>query len=122
MKEYPPIHERKVPDEPAWREWCSFACDMAHRSFTDRDGTRWKVSVVEPEVASQGRERRGEPRRPAAAARPKTPQLATRPITIPWLCFQSKSTRLRLSPVPSTWAAMTDVELEDLMADAKRAE
>jgi hypothetical protein len=88
---------------------------MAERSFIDREGVRWTVSVIETTESTEERERRTAPRKQRLA---KKASLSTRPSAAPWLSFQSKRTRLRLIPFPSEWREMTDVELEDLLADA----
>lgn len=90
---------------------------MSHRSFTDREGVRWKVSVLEPAKESGERERRAEPR-PRPKIKGNTPQLATRPLEVSQLHFESRSSRRQLTPIPAGWEQMDDVELEDLLADS----
>jgi hypothetical protein len=91
---------------------------MSPRSFLDREGVRWHVSEVIPESSTDSRERRAEPR-PQPRGKLKKARLTTRPVAIAWLLFESRSSRRQLSPVPDGWAAMNDVELEDLMADSR---
>jgi hypothetical protein len=90
---------------------------MPARSFTDRTGMLWRVSEIRGDdlaVPQEPRERRAQVR---SAPRPtrKAARLETRPLDLPWLCFESRSERRRVSPVPAEWRELTDEELEDLM-------
>lgn len=89
---------------------------MRHRSFTDRNGVRWTVSEVTKDAPTfvENRERRAEARsenqRPAESTR-----LATRPLDLPWLSFESSKARRRISCVPVGWDDLPEDELEDLL-------
>jgi hypothetical protein len=93
---------------------------MRHRSFTDRNGVRWTVSEVTKEAPTfvENRERRAEARsenqRPAESTR-----LATRPLDLPWLSFESPTTRRRISAVPLGWDDLPEDELEDLLGGSE---
>jgi hypothetical protein len=91
---------------------------MSPRSFIDREGVRWRVSEVIPESSADRRERRAEAR-PQPRGKLKKARFTTRPVAIAWLCFESRSSRRQLTPVPEGWTSMTDTELEDLMADSR---
>jgi hypothetical protein len=89
---------------------------MRHRSFTDRSGVCWTISEVTKDVPTfvENRERRAEARsesqRPAESTR-----LATRPLDLPWLSFESPRTRRRVASVPAGWDDLPEDELEDLL-------
>jgi len=93
---------------------------MRHRAFTDRNGLRWTVTEVTKDAPAfvENRERRAEarsePRRSTESAR-----LTTRPLDLPWLSFESASTRRRLSRVPADWDDLPEDELEDLLGNAE---
>lgn len=81
-----------------------------YRQFRDSAGIEWKAYRVEPHLASAALEhfRRRLP-----------PQLVER--RQPWLLFESKDERRRLSPVPREWDEnITDAELERWCAMADR--
>jgi hypothetical protein len=80
----------------------------------------WRVSEIAGGAAEapDPRERRAHARsgkRPAAPAK----RLGTRPLELPWLCFESRTERRRVSPAPGEWEEMTDQELEDLMGTSQ---
>lgn len=89
---------------------------MRHRSFTDRNGVRWTVSEITKDAPTfvENRERRAEARsenqRPAESTR-----LATRPLGLPWLSFESSKARRRISCAPVGWDDLPEDELEDLL-------
>jgi hypothetical protein len=91
------------------------------RDFTDRSGARWRVcemartSAVDP----RPRERRAEARS-AERAFPIAERLATRPLELPWLCFESNAERRRVTPVPDGWYDLPDDELEDLLGTSQK--
>jgi hypothetical protein len=91
----------------------------AVREFTDRAGVRWRVSVVHdtPAADAAPRERRAQSRSGPRLS-PKAKRLGTRPLELPWLCFESKTERRRVSPAPSGWEELAEDELEDLMGNS----
>ncbi|MEO6878213.1 MAG: hypothetical protein ABI205_07000 [Gemmatimonadaceae bacterium] len=65
-------------------------------------------------VDPRPRERRAEARS-AERTFPAAERLTTRPLDLPWLCFESSTERRRLSPMPNGWYDLPDDELEDLI-------
>ncbi|MDB4873980.1 MAG: hypothetical protein JWM41_426 [Gemmatimonadetes bacterium] len=92
----------------------------AVREFTDRAGVLWRVSVVHDTHATDAgpRERRANARS-AVRDSPKAKRLGTRPLELPWLCFESRTERRRVSPAPSGWEELAEDELEDLMGNSQ---
>jgi hypothetical protein len=92
----------------------------AVREFTDRTGVLWRVSIAHDTTTgtTEPRERRANVRSTARDA-PTAKRLGTRPLELPWLCFESKSERRRVSPAPSGWEELAEDELEDLMANSE---
>jgi hypothetical protein len=74
----------------------------SHRLFDDKQGVRWDVWAVYPEV------------RPTQSALPGTFQSG-------WLVFESGTEKRRLSPIPSNWQTLTPSELERLCERAETA-
>ena len=68
---------------------------MALRTFTDRNGTEWRVWDITP-----GKEVRHS-------------------LAGGWLTFESEAAKRRLAPIPLYWVHAEDAELERLLADAK---
>ncbi|HEY4219432.1 MAG TPA: hypothetical protein VGM67_19950 [Gemmatimonadaceae bacterium] len=91
------------------------------RDFTDRTGVPWRVCemVRQNAVDARPRERRAEPRSAERAFATK-PRPLTRPADVPWLCFESRDERRRVSPAPDGWHDLPDVELEDLLGTSQR--
>jgi hypothetical protein len=84
------------------------------RRFTDRTGVAWAVyEVSAAPVADTTRERREEPRSGKRDVRREP--LATRPLGLPRLCFESARERRYLDTVPAGWDALPDDQLEDLL-------
>jgi hypothetical protein len=79
---------------------------MAHRTFTDSEGTVWEVWQVTPSsVKNAAGEIRG-------AVEPGYEQ--------GWLCFENKSgDKRRLLPVPPDWENLSDNRLEALRQQAR---
>jgi hypothetical protein len=92
---------------------------VAGREFTDRTGVRWRVSEIADVATTDAapRERRAEARSIQRGV-PKAKRLATRPLELAWLCFESPAERRRVSPVPARWRQMPDDELEDLLGNS----
>lgn len=104
---------------------------MSYRSFVDSDGTRWRVWDVVPTLV----DRRYAIRRIRVAkiAHPERRVLPTRRLNMArswlyfpptekgWLCFESRTRRLRLRPIPENWLLRTDEQLERLR-DLARSE
>ncbi|HEY5061374.1 MAG TPA: hypothetical protein VII52_07540 [Gemmatimonadaceae bacterium] len=92
---------------------------VAGREFTDRTGVRWRVSEIADAATEDAapRERRSEARSIQRGV-PKAKRLATRPLQLAWLCFESPAERRRVTPVPPRWRHMPDDELEDLLGDS----
>ncbi len=97
---------------------------MPHREFFDSQRVRWDVWEVIPEAA----ERRLAPDRRIAAReaddRRQHPQPRYRvgeQMVHGWLCFESDTEKRRLAPIPSSWSALGDGDLERLCSTAVRA-
>lgn len=93
---------------------------MRHRVFTDRNGIRWTVSEVTKEAPAfvENRERRAEARSQNRRTAEST-RLTARPRDLPWLSFESVTTRRRVSSVPADWDELREDELEDLLGDSE---
>jgi hypothetical protein len=92
---------------------------MKHRTFTDRDGVRWTVSEVTNEgpTFTGNRERRAEAR--SETRRPsESTRLATRPLSEPWLSFETATARRRITFVPAGWDELPEDRLEDLLGES----
>lgn len=72
-----------------------------HRTFTDARGIWWDVFAVYP------------------GSRPSPHSHLKGAFEQGWLCFESKSEKRRLSPIPEDWRTVSDQDLERL---AERAE
>jgi hypothetical protein len=70
---------------------------MAHRTFTDRNGTEWQVWDIVP----------GTKVRHSLAGG--------------WLTFESATEKRRLAPIPLYWVHAEDAELARLLDEAKVA-
>jgi hypothetical protein len=92
---------------------------VSGREFTDRTGVRWRISeIVDAAPADAAPRERRSATRSVQRGVPKVKRLATRPIPLAWLCFESPAERRRVSPVPARWQQMPDDELEDLLGDS----
>ena len=81
---------------------------MAHRRISSANGVEWDVyDVVIPATSP----RVGQPQ----LAPPASTQI---PVSKMWLCFESKTDRRRLSPIPEGWDNATDAELLVFLARA----
>jgi hypothetical protein len=67
------------------------------REYTDTAGVRWKVWMVQPGSITG---RMGE--------------MVGGVIREPWLCFESRDEKWRLAPVPSSWQARSDTDLDSM--------
>jgi hypothetical protein len=93
---------------------------MRHRAFTDRNGILWTVSEVTKDAPTfvENRERRAEARSENRRAAEST-RLTTRPLDLPWLSFESATSRRRVSRVPADWDELPEDELEDLLGNSE---
>jgi hypothetical protein len=93
---------------------------MRHRTFTDRNGVSWTVSEVTKDVPTfvESRERRAVARSENQRFTEST-RLATRPLDLPWLSFESPTSRRRISSVPADWDDLPEDELEDLLGNSE---
>lgn len=104
---------------------------MARREFTDSTGTDWSVFDVTPRSddrrsydrrrdgaetgpVPEAEDRRSDSRRVTVGQRPPR-------LTQGWLCFEREGERRRLQPVPENWTALSDPDLEKLLATARVA-
>jgi hypothetical protein len=93
---------------------------MAHRLFTDSDGTDWLVLAVYPrseERRSRADRRSGEhplfdaePRR--VAVRRKT---VRRSMESGWLVFKTAGARRRFTPIMENWETCSILDLQKLL-------
>ena len=111
---------------------------MAHRSFTEPDGTQWMVWEVIPTRAERRRgERRGAGDARSGSAGAHDPVLERRRapdrrrfvdpaprVRVPegmelgWLAFESPFERRRLAPIPAAWEDAPPHVLRELAARA----
>lgn len=97
---------------------------MAHREFTDDEGTAWQVWEVIPMSA----ERRSVSER-RFGARAQSDRRVRREVRIQmegglgagWLVFESPRGKRRLHPIPGGWADRSDSELALLCRSAEPA-
>ena len=101
---------------------------MPYRSFRDSNGNDWAAWDVQPQAA----ERRVGERR-VAVMKPAFPErrVAERRVTTGrrallsngfgngWLCFEAKSERRRLTPIPRDWPRCDDAQLESYCFEAR---
>ena len=87
---------------------------MAHREFTDGNGTEWQAWEVIPSTAerrSAGERRFGtrdrEERRTQHQVRVKLED----GMALGWLVFECAAGKRRLHPIPPGWSALSDDEL-----------
>ena len=90
---------------------------MDHRTFTDRNGLSWTVSEVKRGLLTLERRERHRETRPGASP-PNAGRFATRPLHLPWLCFESRCESRALTPVPAGWGALPESDLEDLLGES----
>lgn len=81
---------------------------MAHRQFTDSQGTQWDVYDV---IALPGFGRPGEPQ-----LAPHSEQFRAART---WLAFESANEKRRLPSIPDNWEQMPVHELERLLRLAR---
>jgi hypothetical protein len=81
---------------------------MAHRQFSDRDGTRWDVWDVHPTSAVKLLDLG------SGATTTRTHGGVAPALANGWLCFQRAEDRRRLTPVPLGWEQLDDRALERL--------
>ena len=94
---------------------------MAHREFTDANGTHWQAWAVIPSSAE--RRRAGERRFGSRARRDRRQREELRvhmddALTRGWLVFESDHEKRRLLPIPPGWEQRTDDELTKLCETA----
>lgn len=94
---------------------------MPFRSFRDSSGVEWAAWDVIPQWTERRRaqrrlravpvsfaERRRGERRVTAMRRP----VLSRGLNAGWLCFEARTERRRLTPIPEDWARCEDHRLE----------
>jgi hypothetical protein len=77
---------------------------MAHRAFSDEQGTQWEVWEVHPTLATRER----------VITAPRLPP----ELLSGWLTFQSANEKRRLTPIPNGWEALSENRLGQLLADS----
>lgn len=104
---------------------------MAHRTFTDAQGTEWQVWDVSPHVLEEDRRSGGDrrvpppgerdPERRTAEERREQEERRSRPrLTVSsalengWLVFEGAGEKRRLIPIPPGWQVLSDAELDAL--------
>jgi hypothetical protein len=105
---------------------------MSIRVFCDHDGREWKVWDVKPYLGNAREERRLQERRMQRAAAPtgserrggrdrrRNAALLTPGLEAGWLCFENRSEKRRLTPIPGGWQEAPEPELEALLEHARR--
>jgi len=101
---------------------------MPNRSFRDSKGMDWAAWDVQPQAAERRvAERRAAPKQVAFADRrraerrvlPARRALLSNGFGNGWLCFETKSERRRLTPIPGDWPRCDDGQLEGYLAEAR---
>lgn len=95
---------------------------MAHRIFTDSNGTSWLVLAVYPTSAerrSRGDRRSGEhPIYPEPRRKKERRQIVRRNMEKGWLVFKADGARRRFTPIIEDWDTCPVAELEKLLEGA----
>jgi hypothetical protein len=107
---------------------------MAYRTFVDSAGTDWQVWDIVPhlrerrsnesaerrvlDVAIQFPNRRHEARRLTETRR----NILRGTYARGWLCFEARSEKRRLTPIPTDWTTCTDGCLERYLRGAERVQ
>jgi hypothetical protein len=97
---------------------------MPHREFFDSRRVHWDVWEVVPEAAERrlGDDRRHIPRESLDRRRDHQPRYRVGAQMVDgWLCFECDTEKRRLAPIPDSWVALGDGELEQLCGCAVRA-
>lgn len=101
---------------------------MSFRTFIDTQGVEWSAWDVTPgpvdrRIADRrlfaepvGADRRGGRRR----NRKSGPAALTTTFAQGWLCFETRSERRRLAPIPRNWDRSSDEQLAAYLAAAKK--
>jgi len=87
---------------------------MAHREFTDSNGTRWEVWSVRPEYAERRRELHPDETPVERRHRSEFRVPLGNQWVHGWLCFESDREKRRLAPVPDDWPELPPEKLERL--------
>lgn len=94
---------------------------MPHRAFTDSRLIRWEVwEVVPAAIERRVRDDRRADARPLPERRGELSiryRIGARAVSA-WLCFESRSEKRRLTPVPERWEHLAPDELEALLLQA----
>ena len=94
---------------------------MALREFTDSDGNQWRVWDVAPHAPRILAAPEGHPRDDAAeGVQMGESRQAGHALGAGWLCFENHAEKRRLAPVPGDWHTLADLQLEVLLAGARR--
>jgi len=94
---------------------------MAHREFTDADGTEWQAWEVIPSTAerrSAGERRFGARERDDRRTRHQTRVKLEDGMALGWLVFECAAGKRRLHPIPSGWSTLSDEQLAQLAHQA----
>lgn len=101
---------------------------MAYRQFTDSTGAEWTVYDVVPRADERRgvNRRQGEPPAEVEERRGEDRRLTVggmRPVRLTqgWLCFEKQGERRRLQPIPVNWHLLPDVDLGQLIEQARLA-
>ncbi|HEX6051488.1 MAG TPA: hypothetical protein VFZ21_19550 [Gemmatimonadaceae bacterium] len=99
---------------------------MAFRSFRDSSGIEWLAWDVMPQSTERRRAQRRMRDMPVFTERRRAERRITmvrRPVLSHgfgggWLCFQTRTERRRLAPIPGDWPACDDTRLENYCRSA----
>ena len=95
---------------------------MAHREFTDSDGTAWQAWEVIPSSAERRKagERRFGHRDVSERRTRHEPRVRfDAGLAEGWLVFECAAGKRRLHPIPAGWSTLSDAELAALARSAR---
>jgi hypothetical protein len=96
------------------------AVDMSYRRFTDSEGRAWEAWEVHPLAVERRMNTTRSDVSPDAERRAggEFRLVIPRALRDGWLTFQASTQTVRLAPIPSGWAHLSDEELSVLVAQA----
>ena len=101
---------------------------MGYRSFTDSTGLEWEAFDVVPQLGERRVDDRRQARRPIAFRDRRMSErrivmsrraVLTAGLSGGWLCFEGRTEKRRLSPIPDDWARCPEAQLEAYCRSAR---